>query len=139
MSEITREWLEQEIADGDKEALRLLGKGLDPAGSEGTISLPDYVMLARLALIGLDAQERQPLLGQCTFDGCQYDQITALKGQLRTARSDALEEAAAWHDAQAKKLADDHAYYNGPSMGLDAKAIEHREHATAIRALKEST
>ena len=94
MSEITREWLEQEIADGDKEALRLLGKGLDPAGSEGTISLPDYVMLARLALIGLDAQERQPLLGQCTFDGCQYDQITALKGQLRTARSDALEEAA---------------------------------------------
>ena len=139
MSEITREWLEQEIADGDKEALRLLGKGLDPAGSEGTISLPDYVMLARLALIGLDAQERQPLLGQCTFDGCQYDQITALKGQLRTARSDALEEAAAWHNEAVAHLKKSLANTPDNPLDLETQLTRHKLEAARLRALKEST
>ena len=90
MSEITREELQHEIDVRVEERSEYEGS----RQCRRTEELDEQLALYKLALIGLDAQERQPLLGQCTFDGCQYDQIAALREQLRTARSDALEEAA---------------------------------------------
>ena len=96
MSEITREELQHEIDVRVEERSEYEGS----RQCRRTEELDEQLALYKLALIGLDAQERQPLLGQCTFDGCQYDQIAALREQLRTARSDALEEAAKVCEAQ---------------------------------------
>ncbi len=69
--------------------------------------------------------------------------LATLRKQLENARSEALEEAAAWHDAQAndateqsklcKKLApvSSHNYYN--------ISRDHERHAQSIRALKGQT
>ena len=67
-------------------------------------------------------------------------EIEKLRAALQTARRDALEEAARWHDEQEKfwmeKGREVSALDSQSGLNLLAKAAEHRKHAAAIRALK---
>ena len=90
-----------------------------------TEELDEQLALYKLALIGLDAQELQERLRVTADDrAALFSENLGLKAQLRTARSDALEEAAMVCDAC--------------EVGQDVPNIV-RHVAMKIRALKEST
>ena len=69
-----------------------------------------------------------------------FDTIDRLTRELAEARDKALEEAAAWHDKQAKHLASiskQPNLYEPISDDISSKAVQHMAHACAIRRLKE--
>ena len=141
MSGITREELQHEIDVRVEERSEYEGS----RQCRRTEELDEQLALYRLALIGLDAQEK---LGACNGDLMELNgKLLVATRQLRTARFDALEEAAKVCD----ESSDDHrriyneiaaAQEEGAEVGM---AIQGAAGSTAwtlaklIRALKEST
>ena len=99
-----------------------------------TEELDEQLALYKLALIGLDAQELQERLRVTADDrAALHSENLELKAQLRTARSDALEEAA-------KVCEVEQAHYAGRANKYEQGRYTAAELlAFNIRALKEST